>query len=136
MKRGNLTIAFYLLMVFGGGALVGAFGHRAYTVKTVSAEVKRKTPEDFRREYMDEMRSRVKLSGEQAVKVEKILDNTRDRYKQFRERNKPEMDKIMSDQTEAIRALLQPEQNAEYEKMRAEREERRKQSQKPDRGGF
>lgn len=137
MKRGNLTIAFYLLLVFGGGAIVGAFGHRAYTVNTVSATTKQpKTPEDYRREYMEEMRSRIKLTDDQAAKVEKIFDQTRDRYKDFRERTKPERDKIMVDQTEAIRALLKPEQSAEYDKMRAERDERRRQSQKPDRGGF
>ena len=135
MKRNNITIAVYLLLVFGGGALVGAFGHRAYSVSSVSATTKRKTPEDFRRDYMTEMRQRVNLSDQQAVEIEKVLDRTRDRYKAFRDRNKPEMDRIMADQTEAIRALLKPEQSAEYDKMRAEREEKRKQSHRPDRGG-
>jgi hypothetical protein len=127
MKRGNFTIAMYLLLVFAGGVAVGGFGHRLYTVKEVSATTKRKTPEEYRRSYMQEMRDRLKLTDAQAVDVEKVLDATRDRYREFRERTKPEMEKIMSDQTAQIRGILSAEQMSEYDKMRAEREAKRKQ---------
>jgi hypothetical protein len=76
---------------------------------------------------MQEMRDRLKLSDAQAVDVEKVLDATRDRYREFRERTKPEMEKIMSDQTAQIRGILSAEQMSEYDKMRAEREAKRKQ---------
>lgn len=127
MKRSNLTIAMYVLLVFSGGVAVGGFGHRLYTVKTVSATSKRKTPEDYRRAYMTEMKQRLKLTDAQAVNVEKTLDATRDRYREFRERTRPEMDKIQSDQTATIRSILSEEQMREYDKMRAEREAKRKQ---------
>lgn len=127
MKRGNFTIAMYLLLVFAGGVAVGGFGHRLYTVKGVSATTKRKTPEEYRRSYMREMRDRLKLTDAQAVDVENVLDATRDRYREFRERTKPEMEKIMLDQTSQIRGILSAEQMSEYDKMRAERDAKRKQ---------
>lgn len=127
MKRGNFTIAMYLLLVFAGGVAAGGFGYRLYTVKTVTATTKRKTPEEYRRSYMREMRDRLQLTDAQAVDVEKVLDATRDRYREFRERTKPEMEKIMSDQTAQIRGILSAAQMTEYDKMRAERDERRKQ---------
>jgi hypothetical protein len=128
MKRSNWTIAFYLLLVFAGGVAVGGFGHRLYTVKSVSATSVRKTPDDYRRAYMAEMKQRLKLTDAQALEVEKVLDATRDRYRAFRERTKPEMDKIQTDQTGEIRGILSDVQMREYDKMRAEREAKRRQS--------
>jgi hypothetical protein len=126
MKRSNLTIAIYILLVFAGGVAVGGIGHHLYTVKTVSATTKRKTPEEYRHAYMLEMKKRVHLTDTQAVEVEKVLDSTRERYRAFRERTKPEMEKIQADQTGGIRGILSEEQMREYDKMRAERESRRK----------
>ena len=126
MKRSNLTIALYLLLVFAGGVAVGGFGHRIYTVKTVSATTKRKTPEEYRKAYMDEMKHRLQLTNEQAVRLEKVLDTTRDRYRVFRERTKPEIDQIQADQTSGVREILSDAQMREYDKMRAEREAKRR----------
>ena len=127
MKRSSLTIALYLSLVFAGGVAVGGFGHRLYTVKSVSATSNsRKTPDEYRRAYMTEMKQRLKLTEAQAVDVEKILDATRDQYRSFRERTKPEMEKIQVDQNAGIRGVLTGEQIREYEKMRAEREAKRK----------
>jgi hypothetical protein len=131
MNRNSLTIAFYLLLVFAGGAAVGGFGHRLYTVKDVSAtSLIRKTPEEYRRAYMAEMKQRLNLTDTQAVNIEKVLDATRDKYRAFRERTKPEMEKIQADQTTGVRGILNDEQMREYDKMRAERDAKRKQ------GGF
>jgi gas vesicle protein len=127
MSRSTLTIGFYLLLVFVGGVAVGGVGHRLYTVKDVSATTKRKTPEQYRHDYMAEMKQRLHLTDTQASNVEKVLDATRDRYRQFRDRTKPEMDKIQLDQTTGIRGILNDEQMAEYDKMRSERETKRKQ---------
>lgn len=126
MKRSSLTIALYVLLVFAGGVTVGGFGHHLYTVKSVSATTKKKTPEDYRRAYMAEMKQRLKLNDEQAVNIEKVLDATRDRYRAFRERTKPEMDQIQTDQTKAVSQILSKDQMIEYDRMRAEREARRK----------
>lgn len=127
MKRSSLTIALYLLLVFAGGAAVGGFGHRLYSVKDVSVTTNRKTPEQYRSAYMSEMKQRLQLTNVQAVDVEKVLDATRDRYREFRERTKPEMEKIQSEQTTGIRGILSDTQMLEYDKMRAERDAKRKQ---------
>jgi len=127
MNRSNLTIASYLLLVFAGGTAAGAFGHRLYTVKDVSATSLRKTPEQYRHAYMAEMKQRLQLTDVQATNVEKVLDATRDRYRAFRERTKPEMEKIQADQTTGIREILSDTQMAEYDKMRAERDAKRRQ---------
>ena len=126
MKRSNLTIALYVLLVFAGGVAVGVFGHISYTVKTVSATTQRKTPDEYRQAYMIEMKKRLKLTEPQAVGLEKILDATRERYKEFRERTKPEMEKIQGDQTKGVVAILDEAQMREYEKMRVERDANRK----------
>jgi hypothetical protein len=75
---------------------------------------------------MTEISGRLKLTAEQAAKVEGVLDGTHEKYRAFRERTRPEMDQIQTEQTNAIRALLNEPQQAEYEKWRAERDARRK----------
>lgn len=126
MKRSSFTIASYVLLVFAGGVAVGGFGYHLYTVKTVSATSKRKTPEQYRRAYMTEMQQRLKLTDTQATQVEKVLDETRDKYKEFRARTKPEMEKIHAEQTKGVRGILSDDQMREYDKMRAERDAKRK----------
>ena len=126
MSRSSLTIALYLLLVFAGGAAVGGFGHRLYTVKDVSATTNRKTPEQYRSAYMSEMKQRLQLTDTQASTVEKVLDATHARYRDFRERTKPEMEKIQADQTAGVRVILSDTQMREYDKMRAERDAKRK----------
>ena len=52
MRRSNLLIAFYLVLIFASGIVVGAFATHLYTAKTVSANPPpRLTPEEYRREY-------------------------------------------------------------------------------------
>jgi uncharacterized membrane-anchored protein YhcB (DUF1043 family) len=131
MKRNHLTVAVYILLVFFGGVAVGAFGFRLYTASSVTATTNQKTPEDYRRAYMSEMRQRLSLTDSQAVEVEKVLDATRDRYRELRARTRPEMEKILADQTAAVRLILNDQQMSEYDKMRAEREARRKRGLPP-----
>jgi Spy/CpxP family protein refolding chaperone len=122
MGTTRIRTALYLALVFVCGAAVGAFGHRFYTVSSVSANVGRRSPEEFRRRLVEEMRSRLKLSDEQVQKLGAILDESRTRVRAARQTIEPEMRKIREDQQQQIRAMLNDEQRAEYEKMRAERE--------------
>lgn len=125
MKRSSLMVGVYLLLVFVSGALVGAFGHRLYSANAVSA----KNPaghEAFRKRYVSEMETRLKLDQDQLRKFISILDESKDRYRVTRDRIEPEMKQIQLEQRANIRAILRPEQVAEYEKMLEEREKRRK----------
>ena len=140
MKRSSLTVASSLLAVFVSGAVVGAFGHRLYMVRSVysGAEVTRPaakpSPEEFRRRYTEELRTRLQLDESQLSKLNTILDHTRERFHQMRERSKElskiESGKIRHEQRNEIRAMLKPEQHAEYEKILQERENRERERQK------
>lgn len=125
MKRSRLSVALYLLVVFLSGAVVGALAHRLY-VGERAAPRPRPSPEEYRRRYMEEMRSRLKLSDEQVKQIDAILDETRDRYR-------AQMRAIQEEQSARIMAVLNPEQRSEYQKMRQEREERRKRGHKEGR---
>ena len=60
MMRSKLSAALYLALVFLSGSLVGAFTYRLYSANTVSATVSRRLdPVEWRRRYMQEMRTQV-----------------------------------------------------------------------------
>jgi hypothetical protein len=123
MKRSHFQIAVYLLAVFLSGVFVGAFAFRLYTVRTVEAGGGgRPTPEDYRRKYMNEMKSRLSLDDKQLSDLNSVLDATRARYAAVKVRYKPELDKIHDEQVEEVRNLLTATQKVEYDKYRKERE--------------
>lgn len=121
MNRSKFVITLYVLVVFASGALVGAFGYRLYTATGVSANTPR-NPEEYRKKYVSEMQSRLKLDTEQVRKLNAILDATRNEFKEFRERHREEFRTIQDGQVARINALLSPAQQTEYQKMRDERE--------------
>lgn len=125
MKPSNATAAVYVVLIFLSGVLVGGFGYRLYSASSVNA-ARARSSEDYRVRYVTEMRNRLKLSERQVEELNAILDATRERWREVRERYKPEMKSIQDEQVERIRAILDPAQRTEYEKMRAEREERSK----------
>jgi len=125
MRLSKTTVSLYVLLIFLSGAALGALGSRLYTVNSVSTAAVRK-PEEYRKRYLNEMQTRLGLSKEQSVSLVTILDETRTRFHQTRDRMKPEMDSIKSDQTSRIRSILTETQRAEFEKMRQEREARQK----------
>ncbi len=127
MKRQGVTAVIYLALVFLSGALVGGFGHRLYTQGTVSAGSKSgRSTDEYRKRYIGEMRSRLKLDEAQVAKLTEVLDSTRLQYKKFNEAHKAELGGIQNDQVAKVNALLSDSQRLEYEKMRAEREKNRK----------
>ena len=131
MKRSHFSIALYMLVVFISGAVVGAFGHRLYTVRTVEADTeRRRTPSDFRQKYLNDMKVRLSLDEAQTTKLSSILDQTRERFKAFNEKHRPEMTEIHETQVRDIRAMLKPEQQPIYEEYRKERERKRQQYDK------
>lgn len=138
-RRSNLTTAVYLLLVFLSGTLVGVFAYRLYMVNTVlsSEGVFRapRSPEEFRRRYLEEMTTRLHLSGEQVQQLREIVDETGQRIREVHERSRPEMKAIDQAQYEKIQVMLTETQRAEYEKMRAEREKRRHQRKMQGEGG-
>jgi hypothetical protein len=125
MKTTRWTVAFYMALVFACGGVVGAFAHRLYTVAGVSANVGQRNPEEFRKRFMADLKTRLQLSGDQAEKLSAIMDDTRVQFREVRKKFEPEMQKIREDQRQRISELLSPSQQAEWEKIMQERQRRR-----------
>jgi hypothetical protein len=128
MKLSRWTIALYVGLVFASGVVVGAFGHRFIDVSAVSANA-RSNPEEFRKRFNAEMKSRLNLTHDQSAQLSEILDSTRREFRTTRDSIEPALAKVRDQQHQRILAILEPAQRAEYEKMRQERE--RAQQQQP-----
>src|SRR5437016_7704284 len=130
MKRTTLWTTLYVSLVFLSGSVVGGFAHRLYTMNSVLASPVNPKPDDYRRKYLDEMRSRLSLSAEQLAQMSAILDSTRTRYNEVRAKwdreakvkAKPELKAIHEDQVQKIKGILSETQQAEYDKLRIERD--------------
>jgi DNA anti-recombination protein RmuC len=125
MRLSRAAVSLYALLIFASGIAVGGFGFRLYTVKTVNASTSH-DPVEWRKRYTTEMRDRLHLNSDQQRKLNEILDETKARFDQVRERNRPEMDRIHGEQVEKIRSMLTDGQRPEYDKMRREKDEREK----------
>jgi len=123
MKLSRPTIALYVGLVFASGVVLGIFGHSLYAVSTI-ASTKSKNPEEFRKKVIAEYRSRLHLSDDQVTKLNAIMDETRMRVEETRQKMHPAYQKIRGEQNEKIRQLLSSDQQVEFDKMQKEREER------------
>lgn len=121
MKLSRWTIALYVGLVFASGVVVGAFGHRFVDVSAVSANARR-NPEEFRKRFTAEMKSRLNLTNDQMTRLSAVLDSTRVEFRTTRDSIEPALANIREQQHQRILAILEPAQRAEYEKMRKERE--------------
>lgn len=130
MKRSQLLVAIYAVLIFGSGVLVGVVSHKAYQTSTTPPKPGPRSPEDYRKRYIDEMSSRLKLDDRQLAELNVILDAAREQWKRLRDRDRAEIKTIQEEQTAKIRAILNPAQQAEYSKMLEEREKRRDKGRK------
>ncbi len=126
MKKSALRAALYLALTFVAGAAVGVFGNRLYNGHAVSADVRPARSGEYRRVYLQEMETRLKLDAEQIHRLTAILDQTESQFRQLNEKHRPEYRAIHAAQVEQISSLLSPPQREEYAKLRAEREARHK----------
>ena len=126
MKLSRLTLALYVGLVFASGVLVGFYGHRFIDVTEVSANARR-NPEEFRKRFIAEMKSRLKLTNDQSTQLNDVLDSTHIEFQNTRDSIEPALAKIREQQHQRILEILKSDQVAEYEKMRRERDERARQ---------
>ena len=131
----NWRIALSLLVVFLSGVLVGGISHRAYSVKAdVKNDRRPRSPEEYRKRYVDEMNSRLHLDANQLSQLNTILDETRQRYNAAHAKIRPEMKQIHTEQVERVRSILTEAQKPEYAKILEEREKRMRDSRKKTEG--
>jgi hypothetical protein len=122
MTRKNLPITLYLLLVFLSGGVVGALGYRTYNPPTARSGSAPPSPEEWRRQYIDESRSRLDLTNDQVEKLTAILDQTDARFHDVRQRDNQQISQIREEHFVRVRAILTPDQVPKYEKLHAERE--------------
>jgi hypothetical protein len=121
MLRSRFSIAFYLILVFASGLLVGVVSHRLYATTSASAKDTQPSLGEFRRRYLEGMRTKVGASEEQLRSVNAILEDTRRRLDELAAQEKPLHDQIRMEHIEQIRALLNDQQKIAYDNWRAER---------------
>ena len=130
MLRSRFSAALYLVLVFVSGALVGGFAYRLYSVNTVGATAARRPdPVEWRKRYMDEMRTQVHTDADQEAQINVILDETGAAFGKIRTRERQAYQDEQNAQIAKIFELLRPDQRPLYTKLRAEREARRKAQQ-------
>jgi hypothetical protein len=130
MKRSNLLIGFYLVLIFASGIVVGAFVSRLYKPPAVSSNgsvsPRRQSPEEWRHQYVTELRTRLNLTDDQLTKLNQVLDEIGTKVHGERARHSQEMKSIREEHVSRVRAILTDEQRPVYEKWRQEREQRNK----------
>ena len=115
----------YLFLVFVSGAVVGALGYRTYNPPV--ARSMGTPPGDWRKQYMDESKTRLDLTEDQIQKLNAIMDDTDAKFRQARERENQEIREIRDEHIEKVKMMLTPEQLPKYLQLHAEREARAKQ---------
>jgi hypothetical protein len=135
MANTRLSAFLSLLLVFCSGIFVGVVGVRVYTSK-VSPAVRppeKRSPEEFRKQLVDEMTKEVHLDDQQVVALKQIYEDTRASFDEARARENAKLHAegqgIHDQQVEKIRQLLRPDQVPLYEALRARHEAERKKMQ-------
>jgi len=130
MPRTRISIALYLFFVFASGIMVGLVSYRLYAANTASANSP-KSMTEYRKRYLDGMRTKVGASEAQIAAITRELDETKRKYDALAAEEQPLHDKIQQDHINEIKALLNDQQKVAYDNWRAERE-RAKQQAKPN----
>jgi Spy/CpxP family protein refolding chaperone len=129
MKRNQWAALFLAVLLFACGAAVGALANHLYEAKAVAA----KNAEDFRQRYVNEMKSRLKLTTDQVDQLDAILDDTKAKVKAVRDSYHPAMLKIKAEQISRVKSILTPQQIPAYEQLVAEHERHAKEQEEHDR---
>jgi hypothetical protein len=122
MPRTRISIALYLVLVFASGILVGIVSHRLYATNSASANnTPPRSMTEFRRRYLDGMRTKVGVSEAQIAAITATLDETQRKYAALAAQEQPLHDKIQQEHIEEVKALLNDQQKIAYDNWRAER---------------
>jgi Spy/CpxP family protein refolding chaperone len=131
MTRKNLSIAFYLALVFVSGSVVGALGYRTYNPPAARGSNNPPAPGEWKRQYMEESKARLNLTDDQVAKLSVIMDQTEGRFREQHEHENEMVQEIREDHIARVRSILMPDQLPKYEALHKERVER--QAQERDR---
>ena len=129
MPKYKISAVLSLLVVFLSGSVLGAVAYRLYAVNSVQgvgvARRPKMSPEEFRKHYVEEFRSKVKMDDRQIVALQQILDQTRSDFHKMRDKMNAEGELIQAAQVEKINAILREDQRPLYAELRAEHKKQR-----------
>src|ERR1700679_3727672 len=109
MANTKLSAFFSLLLVFFSGAVVGVFGYRVYNTTPVSsrggpAPERKQDPEVRRKQLIDEDTREIHLNPEQVAKLEKVYDNTREKFTVWNQKMNAESQAMREEQVGQIKS--------------------------------
>jgi hypothetical protein len=139
MIKSKSSAILSVALVFLSGVLVGAVANRLYMVKSVlgtgavpTSRPADRSPEEHRKRLIGEMRTELKLDDQQVAELGKIYDQTREQFVELNKRWNAESHAAWDKQTEAIKAILRPEQVPLFDTLRAKHDAERKARHKAD----
>jgi Spy/CpxP family protein refolding chaperone len=125
--RTRLAALAVILLIFGAGLAVGMVLDRgiaeAAPEETRTAEAEKEEETEARRR--GSVIGQIDLTSDQQVRVDSIVDHFREELKNFRTSYRTEYDRILTETREALKAILDDEQRAEYEALLEERDRQR-----------
>ena len=128
MANTKLSAFLSLLLVFCSGAVVGGFGYRVYNTRVAQAPrppEKRPSPEQIRKQLVEEMTREVRLDDQQVARLKQIYEETRTRFDDVRNKFDAEGQAIHQEQIDKIKGMLRPDQIPLYDALRTRKEAER-----------
>lgn len=123
-----------LALAFGVGGLAGAAFTRVLEAQQTQAAAVAVDGGAVCEEKRVSILDQLDLTPEQRGRVDVILAHRRDQTEVFWDSAGPRLEAIMDATREEIRAILTPEQQAEYHRLRAERRAQRERREQERRG--
>jgi hypothetical protein len=118
-KKSNLAVLGYLLLVFLAGVAVGGFADHFVLAQPANIKL---TPEQYRNKLVAELTKRLNLQPAQVTQLNGIFDATGIRFRDIHKRIEPDIAALRTDHDDRVRAILDDQQRAEYDRWRAERD--------------
>ena len=134
--RGTTRLKIWLVVigVFLLGGVTGAALDSVYRLRASGGGHGMRGPRNTEKRF-EEMKRDLSLTDQQATEIRAILDETRNEYRQLREKCRPQYDAARAAARTRIRALLNPEQQQKFDAKTAERDARRGRDDDGDGGG-
>lgn len=132
MKTNKLKLCLGLLLVFLIGAVSGSLGTKIYFDQKKGQFSKGDHLAKRKEAWMEKLKSELSLSQQQQGEIQKILDKSFGEMRSLRERNRPEMEKIIEDSIALMKENLDDGQKVKLDEMHKKFVEKRKQRHKQD----
>jgi hypothetical protein len=112
--KSKTSAALLLVAIFCLGGLAGGFTQFLYRVNfSSSAAPRSRVPNSH--DIVEEMALQLKMDAGQKEQLRAIVQQSRDRYRVLSRQFQPQYEKIRGETSDAIRAILRPDQRKEYE---------------------